>query len=124
MGLQSGSRMPTTRAKNLTLETHFERAQDALNSIQREFLDASALIGDATFRELRSARSKVTELEKLRPKIASWTGSFFRLSPQLHNFSPKSQSLNTASTSGPRNQTRDQKPRAGRADHGNTDKPL
>ena len=55
-------------ARNLTFEAHSERAQDALNSIQREFLDASALIGDATFRELRSARSKVTELEKLETK--------------------------------------------------------
>jgi hypothetical protein len=55
-------------AKNLTFEAHSERAQDALNAIQREFLDASALIGDAIFCELRSARSKVTELEKLETK--------------------------------------------------------
>ena len=38
------------------------------NSIQREFLDASALIGDAIFRELRSARSILIELEKLKTK--------------------------------------------------------
>ena len=61
-------------AANLTLESQIEQAYDALDAIQREFSDASALIADATFREferrfprledeLRSARSKVTELE-------------------------------------------------------------
>ena len=56
------------------MKAQFERAYDALDAIQREFSDASAFIADATFREferrfprledeLRSARSKVTELE-------------------------------------------------------------
>jgi glycosyltransferase involved in cell wall biosynthesis len=61
-------------ARSLTLDNQLEQAQDTLNSIQREFSDASAVIADATFREfeqrfprledqLRLARSKVTELE-------------------------------------------------------------
>ena len=114
-------------AKNLTFDAHSERAQDALNAIQREFLDASAPIGDAIFCELRSARSKVTELEKLEDKNRELDRQLLSAQSEITQLQSRvlqslEHGIDVWSAQSKKLEIRNRE--SGRANRGNTDKPL